>query len=240
MGKIIFAIMLLMPASAFSQSVESTKFKRVTFGIVCSPDYCYRLLNYHSSNGWLECLRNEEEIPTIGYTAGLGIKMDLTGKITFETGLYLSIKGEQNKKDGLTWVTTGSDYPVKSRTRFHYKYIDIPFKVQYFLGSKKIKSFVSAGFSATIFFFFITKVIAAFSDGHKTSENSSIDAGYRKFNLVAVAGVGIKYDVSQRIYITLEPVYRQFINTILVDANAKEYPFSIGTNFGLFYTLKKK
>lgn len=240
MKNILFVITLFSSTFALPQSVDSTKFKRLKFGIIFSPDYCYRLLNYHSSNKWVQDLRNDEEVPTFGYTTGLGLKIDLTNKLALEAGLYYSIKGEQTKINELIWTTPSSDYPIKSKSKYQYKYIDIPLTVQYFLGSRRIRPFVSAGFSASIFSEKKTKIISEFSDGHKTSESSTIDLAYLKFNLVAIVGFGIKYDISKRIFLTIEPVYRQFINSIVVDHNAKEYPFSIGANFGVYYTFKKK
>lgn len=240
MKKILFIITLFVSTTVLAQSVDSIKLKRVKVGIVFSPDYCYRLLNYNSSNKWIQDLRNAEEVPTFGYTTGLGLKIDLTSKIVLETGLYYSIKGEQTKTIELTWATPSSDYPIKSKTKYNYKYIDFPLKMQYFLGGRSIKPFISAGVSATIFSEKKTKVILEFSDGHKTSENSVIDLGYLKFNLVAIVGFGIKYDLSKRTFITIEPVYRQFINSIVVDRSAREYPFSIGANLGVYCTFKKK
>ena len=240
MKKILFVIILFVSTTVLAQSVDSIKFKRVKVGIVFSPDYCYRLLNYHSSNKWVQDLRNDEEVPTFGYTTGISLKIDATSKIVLETGFYYSIKGERTKTIEFTWATPSSDYPSKSKTQYQYKYIDIPLKVQYFLGSKRIKPFISVGVSATIFSEKKTKVILEFSDGHKASENSTTDLACLKFNLVTIVGFGIKYDLSKRIFIIIEPVYRQFINSIVVDRSAKEHPFSIGTNFGVYYTLKKK
>lgn len=232
--------MLLVSISALSQSGGTPKFKRINFGIVFSPDYCYRLLRYHPSYKWVERIRNIDDHAMFGYTTGLGVKIDLKEKIVLETGLYFSIKGEQTKKEALAWAGVSSGYPMKSRTRFRYKFIDLPLKVHFVFGTKRILPFVSAGFSATIFSEKTTKVISEFSDGHTTFANSSVDLGYRKFNLVAIVGTGVKYETSGGIVIIFEPVYRQFINSIMVDAGVKERPFSIGANVGLYYIPGKK
>jgi len=54
------------------------------------------------------------------------------------------------------------------------------------------------------------------------------------------AGFGIRYDLTKRVCISVEPVYRQFINSIVVDRKAKEYPYSIGANVGIYYSFRKK
>lgn len=231
---------LLISTLAWGQSTDSAKLKRLKVGIVYSPDYCYRLLNYHSSNKWVEDLRNDEETGTFGYTTGLGIKIDCTNKIILETGLFYSIKGEQTKNTNLVWVTPNPDFPIKTKTQYQYKYIDIPVKVNYLLGGKKFKIFVSVGVSANVFSEKKTTVISEFTNGHKTSEYSVIDLGYLKFNIAAIIGLAIKYDLTNRIFISAEPVYRQFINSIAVDKKSKEYPYSIGATVGVYYSFKKK
>jgi len=229
-----------MPILAFGQSTDSIKFKRCKVGIVYSPDYCYRLLSYPSSNKQIQDLRNNEEVSTYGYTTGLSIRIDLTCKIIVETGLLYSVKGEQTKNTDLVWATPNPEFPVKSKTQYQFKYIEIPMKVNYLLGGKKIRIFVSVGVSLNVFSEKKTKVISQFANGHKSSESSVVDLGYLKFNLAAIAGFGIKYDLTKRVYISVEPVYRQFINSIVADKKAKEYPYSIGANVGIYYSFKKK
>jgi len=131
MKYIVVIVTLLMPMLALGQSTDSIKFKRYKVGILYSPDYCYRILSYHSSNKWVEDLRNNEEVSTYGYTAGLGIKIDLTRKIIMETGLLYSIMGEQTQNSNLVWATPNPELPVKSKTRYQFKYIQAPLKANY-------------------------------------------------------------------------------------------------------------
>ncbi len=116
----------------------------------------------------------------------------------------------------------------------------MPLKVNYLIGGKKLKFFVSGGVSINVFSEKKTTVVSQFTNGDRTLTNSVIDLAYRKFNLAVIAGFGIKYDLTKRFSISFEPVYRQFINSIVVDKKAREYPYSIGANVGMYYTLKKK
>ena len=191
-------LILLISTLALGQSKDSIKLNGFKIGIVFSPDYCYRFLNYSASNNWVEDLRNDEEEPTFGYTTGLGFKMDLTDRWVIETGLLYSIKGEQTRDTNLVWVVPNANLPVKSKTQYHFKYIDIPLKAQYYFGNRRVKFFLSAGVSFNIFSEKATKVISEFEDGHKTSENSMVDLGYLKFNLAALIGCGIKYDIKKK------------------------------------------
>lgn len=236
----LLILTLLISTLALGQSKDSIQFRRFKIGVTFSPDYCYRILKYDPSNKWVQDLRNDEEEPIFGFTTGFGIKMNLTNRVVLETGLFYSIKGQQTRNTDLVWTAPNADLPVKSKTQYHFKYIDIPLKAQYFFGNRKIKYFLSAGVSFNIFSEKATKVVSEFEDGHTTSENSIVDLGYLKFNLAAIIGCGIRYDATERISISAEPVYRQFINSIVADKKAKEYPYSIGTNFAVYYSLKKK
>ena len=240
MKKIFLLTMLFTSALLWSGEADSIRLGKIKIGIVFSPDYCYRFLNYRSSEKWIQDLRNEEEVATFGYTTGLGIKIELSNKILLETGVYYSIMGEQTKTTELFWVNSSPDFPAKSKTQYQFKYINIPLKLHYVFGSKKVSYFVSAGFSINIFTEKKTKVILEFKNGHKTSDNSVVDLGYLKFNLATVIGFGIKYDVTKKISISIEPVYRQFINSIVVGTGTKEYPYSLGANIGVYYTFGRK
>jgi len=238
MKSILSIVALLFSSVVFGQSADSTGWKSVKVGVVFAPEYCYRLLNYHPSNGWVEDLRNNEEEATFGFTTGLGFKMNLSSKFVFESGLFYSIKGEQIKSKDLEWASPNPDFPVNSKAKYHFKYIELPLKAQYLIGSGRLKGFVSAGVAVNIFSEKETKIISASADGHSTSEPSVVDLGYLKFNVAAVLGVGMTYDLTRRFSISVEPVYKRFLNSIVVDDQAKEYPYSFGANFGVYYAIK--
>ncbi|MBI3234135.1 MAG: PorT family protein, partial [Bacteroidetes bacterium] len=233
MKKALIILTLFISSSVIGQSSQSIQIKRVQIGIVYSPDYCYRILNYHTSISRGQDIRNKEEMGVYGYTTGLGIKIKIKNKLGIETGILYSIKGEQTKNANLAWVNLSPDFPTKSQTQWRFKYLDIPVKVNYSFIKRKVNCFISAGISANVFLQREAKVISKFADGHKTSESSTIDLGYLKFNLAGIVGFGIKYDFTKNVSISAEPVYRQFINSIVADRNAKEYPNSIGINVGL-------
>lgn len=237
---ILFAILLHITTSAICQSPATVKLEGIKLSLVFAPDYCYRLLNYNSSYQWVEEIRNGEEMPTFGYTAGIGVKMNLTRKTVIETGLFYSVKGEQTKTREVNWVTSNTDLPMASKVQYHFTYIDIPLKFNYLLGGRKIKVFISSGVAMNIFIEKKSNVILEFNDGHNTSEISAVDLGYLRFNLSALIGIGIKYTMSNRFSIYAEPVYRQYLSSIVADRKASEYPYSIGASIGVYYSFRKK
>ncbi|MEP7142398.1 MAG: outer membrane beta-barrel protein [Ferruginibacter sp.] len=240
MKNIFFVIILLIPIAVSCQTTDTLNYKKSKFGFVFSPDYCYRILTYNTSYIPVEDLRRTEEVPAFGFTAGLNFRKGLTPKIIFVTGIYYSVMGAQTKNIELKWATPGINFPVTSKTRYLYKYLDIPVKINYLFGPGRVNYFISCGVSVNIFSEKKTKLISAYTSGHTTSVSSAVDLGFLKFNLATLIGLGIKYDITKRLSIACEPVYRQFINSIEADKSIKEHPYSIGINVEMIYRFKQK
>jgi opacity protein-like surface antigen len=240
MKSLLLAIMLFICCSCQSQMPDSIQFKKTSFGFVFSPGPSFRSLNYALTNKWVEDIRNAEEVAAFGFSTGVTIQHALTKNAALQTGLLYSVKGEQTKFTSLKWTTSDPHYPVKSKTEFHFQYIEIPITIAHSFGKSKLKFFSTAGVSMNMFTKKKTEVVSAFADEHKESSYSDVDAGYLKFNLAVILGMGIKYDASKRMSLYVEPVYKQFLNSIFTDDNAKEYLYSIGTNIGINYKFKRK
>lgn len=239
----LLIILTLIPLTTFCQSKDTINKKKIEIGLIFSPDYCYRSLQPDPSTQWSEGIasrRDSFEIPKFGYTTGAGVLFSLTNKITLETGLLFSDKGEKTKYHHLT---TGSPDPLlgeKIRFVYHYLYLDVPVKANYFVLMGKVKLFLSAGISANIFLTQKTSSIIEYSDGSTARNNSTgfINDFYSKVNLAAIAGVGINYGLTSRLNLRIEPVYRRSITSITASPSSiKGYLYSIGINTGIYYRL---
>jgi hypothetical protein len=235
----LLTLFFLFSFVAYGQQ-DSMRLSKISMGVVYSPDYCYRILRFPADSRWVQEMRNAEEMPMFGYSAGLALKYTLKPKITLETGAYFAIRGEQTKKTELIWASADPTFPDKSKTKFKYTIIEFPLKVNYCLRSGKLSYAASLGVSANVFSEKNSKVISEYADGHTTTTISNVNIGYRKFNAAALIGAELKYQPAERIAFTLNPVYRQFITSLLVDGKAREYPYSIGATVGVYYTFKKK
>jgi hypothetical protein len=219
----------------WSQYSNNSKFR---LGISYLPYSCYRQLNYQDGNRWLNDFLNNTEISKYGFSAGLALQYRLNRKIRIESGIQYSDLGNKTIKVPLGWITTNQAYPVSSYTVFHYQFIGIPLVVHYCIAVNKITCFFSGGFSGSVFLNKRTTVISEYEDGHQTKNSSNKDIGYTKFNLAAVIGFGVSYDLSKKLLFQLQPVFVQSLHSIIIDQNAKVYLFSIGVNFGLLYSFK--
>jgi hypothetical protein len=239
MKKALLIMFFLFSFCGYGQQ-DSIKLSKISVGAVYSPDYCYRILKFPATLQWVKEMRNAEEMPMFGFSAGLGLKYKLNSKIGLETGAYYTIRGEQTKKAELLWASPDPSFPDKSKTKFKYTVIEFPLKVNYYLKMGRLSYAVSLGFSANVFSEKNTKVFLEYGDGHKTKAVSNVNIGYRKFNSAVLIGGELSYQFTERLAFTLNPIYRQFITSILIDDKAKEYSYAIGGACGVYYTFKKK
>jgi len=95
--------------------------------------------------------------------------------------------------------------------------------------------YVMAGVSAN---FFLGQKITTISTHANSNDRTSVtgNPGFSTFNLAMIAGCGIKYPLSKKANIKIEPVYRRSLTPIM-DAPVKSYLYSAGINFGIFYEL---
>ena len=237
MRSLLLLMIIIFPAMGFCQSEKPSR-RLSSIGIMISPNYSYRTLNFASSNQWIAETRNDEEIGNFGFTAGFQAHYRIGRNLKFETGLLYSNKSLKTKYEDLTWASSGPDLPSRSKTIYHFKYVALPVSVSYnFLVINKMSLFATAGLSASIFLSKKTNVVATYPDGDNSSHASSKQWGYSRFNLSATIGAGIDYRLSKRITLRGAPFYQRSLTSIVADDEAKEYLFSFGVNTGIYYTL---
>jgi hypothetical protein len=231
--------MILFPLTLFCQSTVTTKTKRMAIGLTFSPDYCYRKLSPDATSQWIAESRDSIEIPKLGFTTGLSLLFQLNKRLTIETGLLYSNKGEKTKNHSLIWnppsVQPDPALPTKNEFVYHYNYLDIPAKVNYNILTKRLKLFVSGGLSTNIFLFQKTTSIVEYADG-RTETNNSIGGGLSRVNFAVLVGLGINYDLTSKLSFRIEPTYRRSITSI-INSPIKGYLYSAGINTGIYIKL---
>ena len=228
-------IFIFITIISFGQTSDEISSREFSLGLTFSPDYCYRALNSESSGQWIADIRDSTEIPKFGFTTGLSLLFKPWNRISFETGIQFSDKGEKTITIELIPLEPDPALPTTQvRINHHYYYLDIPIKVNYMVLKRKVKLFVSAGFSTNIYLYQQSKLSFVGSDVTNTSSGSG---DLSRFNVAILIGGGIIYDISKRLIFRLEPIYRRSV-TPIADAPIKQYQYSIGANFGLYYKLK--
>lgn len=231
--KKILIILLLLPLLSTGQT-DTLKKKKTEIGISFSPDIAYRSLKPDGSSSYIADIRDTLEIPKFGYTAGLNVGYTLSKKLSIEAAVLFSDRGERTEKYTTDAAITGQA-TTKYAYNFHYYYLGIPLKADYFLITKKLRLYITAGISAD---FFLGETVSAitYTGNERTKENTFADPGFSKVNIGMLAGAGIRYPVGKRSEFFAEPVYRRSLTSITI-APVKSYLYSGGLTLGLYYNL---
>ncbi len=227
-------IIVVLPFLLIAQNAE----KRFSIGVSFSPDYAYRVLKTDASHEWMLDVNNEYSSPILGYTSGLILKYRLNGKLALESGVKLLAKGEKmvvNKRD-LVGIDTDVNYdmavPDKSKTVYHYQYLGIPVKFNYYFLRTKVQMFISSGISTDFFLSGKTKSVLEFKD-RTEKETYDLDYDFNKINFTGLVGIGLETNIAQNLQFRCEPVCRYTFSP-LVNAPLKEHLYSLGMNIVLF------
>ncbi len=233
MKKIITFLVIVLPFVTSGQT-DTIKRKKIELGISFSPDYAYRTLKADADSKAITDYRDTAEVAKFGYTTGINAAFKLNKKWNVEAGVLFSDNGQRIKKYSLESVPYGQQ-AVTYAYNFHYYYLNIPVKADYFIVTGKLKFYVTAGVSANIF---LSENITAIN-GYGNSESkktTKVDPGFSRVNLGMLAGCGIRYPIGKRTDLLVEPIYRRSLTSI-IDAPVKGYLYSAGLNIGIYYNL---
>lgn len=238
---------LFFGVNLFSQSTDSSSISKWSIGITASPDLCYRI-PYNSKS--LAIITNEQRYK-INASMGFNVAYQMTKKLSIETGILYSGKGQVIISPETSWQTPGgtydptipnnpssvTQYTPEKRIAIKYQYLEIPFKFNAYLLNKRFKIYTGIGASANVFVGKTTRV--NYKENNKRKSELSHDFNKNNIPMVDVAliaGVGFSYDVSNKLLVKLEPNYRQFIRP-MIDFPVSGYLYSIGCNVGVYFKL---
>jgi opacity protein-like surface antigen len=234
--KHLIVVITLLPLTFYGQDLSETSPKRQSIGFTFSPDYCYRSLNADDENESIASFRDSSETPKFGFTTGFNYAFQLSKRFTLEAGILYAEKGEKLKLES-TVLPTNPDDPITSvifLSRTHYLYLDVPVKLNYFITTKKVKFFVSGAISPNVFLTEKSFFRAIYKNEKLPISRGFGDNGFSRINLAFTAGLGVRYDLSEKFYLQFEPLYRRSITSI-INAPIQGYLYSFGLNTGIYY-----
>jgi hypothetical protein len=213
---------------------------KLSIGFVFSPDYSYRTLKKKGGDASTDFLinsRNDHETGKFGYTTGASLCVRLAKRLLLETGILYSNKGYQTYKYDLVVIQPDPAAPKKARYTYTYRYIDIPFKLNFRMGEGKIQFITGAGFAVNFLLKADQKVALEYANGNTETNKKSTTSSHKKLNLSPLVSVGLGYWMHDHLRLTVEPTFRYGIMTI-VDQPITEFLWNAGLNIGIHYTLK--
>lgn len=252
MKKLYLRSTLLLTIVLFSLHTEaqSDSGGRWAAGIVFSPDYAYRTIIYPDSvKRWKE-LQDKYEHPAFGYTTGVTLLYSLNKRLELESGLLYSAKGYVVKlpgEEGWHLPDELSDeggqindplLPDEANTIFNYRYLDVPFKVNWFFYQSRVRFFLSAGVTGSFFLDEFTEEKLIFDDRIETTRYNEEDVTFNPVVLSLTGGAGIEYPLTGKLRIRVNPEVRHAV-TPLADTFGKCYLWSAGINTSVFFKLRK-
>lgn len=235
MKKLLFGFLTLFSFHANSQTPE-IKPAKLAIGFTFSPDYCYRSIGSDPASESIKNYRDDMEIPKFGFTTGGRILFTLGNKVSLESGLLFSDKGERTKEITYRYLDYDERAPVSGKHNYHYYYLDVPVKMNYYLTSQKVKFFVSAGTSVNFFIAHKTTSTLTFADGRVEDRKIATEFAFNQVNVAALAGMGADVAISEKLSLRVEPIYRRSVVSI-INTPIKSNLYSFGMNFGVFLKL---
>lgn len=237
MKKILLAAFAILPSFAMAQTPKVEMPGTLAVGLVFSPDYAGRSLQADPSAAQIAAYRDDFEIPKFGFTTGTSLLYTFNKRVVFETGMLFSDKGEKTKAIPYKTLEPDPAAPVSGKHNYHYYYLGIPTKVNYYLTTGRLKVFVSGGTSTNIFIQEKRTSTLTYADGR--TENRTVygsTANFSRVNLAAVAGAGLELALGNHSQLRVEPIYRRSVTSI-IQAPVKGYLYSTGINVGAYLTL---
>lgn len=232
-----FIFLILAPFRLFCGEGDSIKPSKIQLGILYSPEYAYRTLQATPSDAEIKSVRNFNELPKLGYSTGIYFAYQRNKRWALEAEILFSDKGERTKKYDLgnaVMAKSQSKVPFKTSFIYHYYYVDVPLKVNYYLSTGNVKFYLTGGVSFNSFLYQKTNVTVEMFDGSVEKSSSIGHPQFEKLNFAALAGCGMNYDLTTKYRLKIEPVFK-YAFTPIVNAPVKSYWHSAGINFGLAY-----
>jgi len=255
MKLITFLLTLAITPNLYGQenpeASATADFKKIQIGVNFSPDYCFRTLINNDGSASSDMVlkwRNENETGKSGYTTGINMIFHLNTNIGIGTGIQYSNKGYQIKTEDLTFgsmidprkgFTNNPSGAAITSAKFiyNYHYIDIPLKINFSFGKKKIRFITSVGVATNIFITETSTSVLKYDDGTKDRNTQQTTYNYNKVNISPFVSAGIDWKFNSKTSLKIEPTLRYGALKI-IDAPVTGYLWNAGLNISYYFGLK--
>lgn len=236
-GIIISILCFLVTSNGFSQDYKNS------FKLNFTPTGGYRILTDDSATNLLPGFRNYETI-RFGMGGTFEYQRIVKNWFYFSVGLeyqYFEYGGEQpfNSYDSINNFTSAGTL----KTSYIHHYLGVPIKLQFNLVSKekfRLYTFLGVTPKFAIVRLYDTEfrdTVNNFTSTFHSQDPEDAGNGYQRnvFNVEGLAGIGINFHLSKRMYIDLNGFFGMHMLKSNKNTPINEYIYRFGGNVGFGY-----
>jgi len=218
------------------------EFTRFKVGVMVTPEIGYRVLQadeayfchsfcnyyntYYYNNDDLLARREAAEFPRMGISAGLTMNYNFSRNIGIEVGVQYASRGysyittnpisEYNQNPLFIYGPTPNlqFYPKKLEYIYNFSYLEVPLRVVFTSGKKKLNFIASAGAAAGLLLNAQQTTYIQSFDGIESKRTDEITY-LRQFNVSPQVSLGVDYQISQYINLRIEPIARYSVRSLV-------------------------
>lgn len=214
--------------SMITKAQETTEtFNKLQLGVNFSTDFSRIIPN---------TFLNDEQ-SKIGFTTGINGIYNLTKNFGIELGVQYANKGERTKKMTLSFMDENTNnISIKNNSYIIHNenFIDIPVKVNYTLGTKKIKLLSSLGVSTN---FYLNSVYKTYLENELYSKQNIQISNFKTVCLSGIGSIGVGYQFNSKSLLKIEPTFRYSLLNIVKTSSTNFTIVNPGLNIGYYYSL---
>lgn len=231
-------IILLFPIALFGSNLDSIKKSKISIGVHVVPNYSFRFLKSSDEFKWILNARKEESA-AFRLSIGLETKIVFNDRIDFILGLQYNDHGYNFISSNVVDGSTGDSLLVNFR--YHYKYLDIPIKLNYKLNIWGKGIFFDIGVSPSVYLNYGYDFEVKYPNGKiiKGNENPRTDYTHIKdVNFFCYTGLGVNFNLYKNWMLNIEPIFSfSLTSTAGGKSEVKELLYSAGINTGIYFNL---
>jgi len=250
---ILLTTMLISLNSSYArQELAETKpeFARFKIGLTVTPEMGYRIISLKKEFANIPFyqervkIRNENDMPNLGFSAGVIANYNFSRKIGMEIGLQFANRGYTEVEPMDVNIDPSialeapyfGKFPVAILYKKDVNYLELPLRVLFSSGKGKLKFVASAGAAFGFVISNKTTYSIRYFDETESEVASRLSKHFGQFTISPQLSIGADYQISPRFNIRLEPIAR-YAFLIRKVSPARTNLISGGLQFSLLVAL---
>ncbi len=238
---VVASVLSVICASAQDSTRTRSRFE---IGILGTFESSYRVLSATEDDdlyNYFIDLRNDFEIPLMGYSAGFEVSFSPCEHWQLESGVRYTRNGWATEDLPVSSFVSpegnlnGPALPITGHFLYHHNYVGVPLIVRYEFGERKLHFAPAIGFIGEALMEQTTVSVLEWQDGRESRESQSDTfTEYNSASVSACSDLGIIYRFNTRLAMRVAATGRYQL-TELVDAPITAHLWSAGLLAGIRY-----